>query len=251
MAQGASSRRFAQRLRGVEDLDLRVGLACEVLGSTDELAVARLLDDCREGAFAGEASALRAWLALSLALFEPDMEGRRLAIANEARRAGLGRVAELLTPPARPGSAVEERARVPRAGLGRPPTLGERKSLARTHERSLIQRVVRDPHPSVVRVLLGNPRLTEEDVIRICAARPVDPLVLQEVFQHRRWVVRYRPRNAIVRNPACPLDIALLLAPFLRGSDLNEVSRSAELAPSLRLHCKSIAETRSQREEKP
>ena len=249
MAQGASSRPFARKLRGLDDIELRVGLACEELASMDRLAAAHLLDDCREGAFAGEASALRAWLALALALFEPSIEGLRLEIANAARRAGLCRVVELLIPPPDRDSPLGERVGVSNTGLGRPLTLGERKALARTHERPLIQRVVRDPHPGVVSILLGNPRLTEDDVIRVCAARPADPRVLQAVFQHRRWVVRYRPRNAIVRNPACPPDIALLLAPLLRGSDLNEVSRSPELSSSLRLYCKSIVEKRSRREE--
>ena len=67
---------------------------------------------------------------------------------------------------------------------GRPLTLGERKSLARTHDRSLIQRVVRDPHPDVIRILLDNPSLTEEDVGRVCAQRGrTTPNVLQTVYR--------------------------------------------------------------------
>ena len=139
---------------------------------------------------------------------------------------------------------AEDKRRVPDFGRGRPLTLGERKSLARTHDRSLIQRVVRDPHPDVVRILLDNPSLTEEDVVRVCAARPNHPAVLQTVYRHRRWVVRYRPRNAIVRNPDTPLDTALLLAPLLRKGELKEAATSSELAPPLRLSCKAILEMR-------
>jgi hypothetical protein len=109
----------------------------------------------------------------------------------------------------------------------------------------LIQRVVRDPHPDVVRILLDNPSLTEDDVVRICAARPNHPSVLQTVYRHRRWVVRYRPRNAMVRNPDTPLDTALLLAPLLRKGELREAASSSELSPPLRLSCKAILEMRA------
>ncbi|MDH4282675.1 MAG: hypothetical protein OEV36_08495, partial [Myxococcales bacterium] len=108
-----------------------------------------------------------------------------------------------------------------------------------------------DPHPDVVRILLDNPSLTEVDVVRVCAARPNDPNVLQTVYRHRRWVVRYRPRNAIVRNPDTPLDTALLLAPLLRKSELREAASSSELAPPLRLVCKTILQRRATRSERP
>ncbi|MGB5310938.1 MAG: hypothetical protein WBN38_02635, partial [Polyangiales bacterium] len=96
-----------------------------------------------------------------------------------------------------------------------------------------------------IRILLDNPSLTEEDVVRICAVRPNDPQVLQTVYRHRRWVVRYRPRNAILRNPDTRLDTALLLAPLLRKSELKEAATSSELAAPLRLSCKAILALRS------
>jgi hypothetical protein len=69
--------------------------------------------------------------------------------------------------------------------------------------------------------------------------------VLQTVYRHRRWVVRYRPRNAILRNPDTQLDTALLLAPLLRKSELREAATSSELAAPLRLSCKAILTLRS------
>ena len=69
--------------------------------------------------------------------------------------------------------------------------------------------------------------------MRVCAARPNDPDVLQTVYRHRRWVVRYRPRNAILRNPDTPLDTALLLVPLLRKRDLKEAASSSELGRPL------------------
>ena len=184
------------------------------------------------------------FLAVGWALFEERIAPRRIALSHTARELELHHVADFLAPPLAESADEEDKRRIPDFGRGRPLTLGERKSLARTHDRELIQRVVRDPHPDVIRILLDNPSLTEEDVVRVCATRPNDPNVLQTVYRHRRWVVRYRPRNAILRNPDTPLDTALLLAPLLRRGELKEAAASPELAPALRLSCRSMLELR-------
>jgi hypothetical protein len=235
----------------LEDIDMRVGLICERIESLSDEEAVRLLDEAHRGASLGETNAQLVFLALGWALFEPRVRSRRPELGAAARQAELHHIADFVAPPLDGDAPAEDKRRVPELGRGRPLTLGERKSLARTHDRSLIQRVVRDPHPDVVRILLDNPSLTEEDVVRICAARPNHPTVLQTVYRHRRWVVRYRPRNTIVRNPDTPLDTALLLAPLLRKSELKEAATSSELAPPLRLSCKTILEMRTARSEPP
>lgn len=227
---------------------MRVGLVCERLETLPLDEAVTFLDQAHRSASLGDADAQLVFLAVGWALFDSRLEPRRPALGVAARDAELHHVADFVTPPLDDDAAQEQQRRIPDFGRGRPLTLGERKSLARTHDRSLIQRVVRDPHPDVIRILLDNPSLTEEDVVRVCAARPNDPNVLQTVYRHRRWVVRYRPRNAIVRNPDTPLDTALLLAPLLRQGELKEAATSSELAPALRLSCRSILELRARPE---
>ena len=235
------------RFARVEELPMRVGLICEWIEGSDDEEALRLFDDAHDGAARGEATAQAVFLALGWALFEARIEPRRGSLADTARQLELHHVADFVMPVADGDESNDAARRVPDFGRGRPLTLGERKSLARTHDRELITRVVRDPHPDVVRVLLDNPSLTEEDVVRICAARPNDPAVLQNVYRHRRWVVRYRPRNAIVRNPHTPLDTALLLAPLLRAGELKEAATSSELSQPLRLSCRKALELRRPR----
>lgn len=236
-----------QRLARVDEIEMRVGLICERLQSLPDEEALALVDEAHRGASLGAGDAQAVFMALGWALFEPRLAVRRPALGASARDANLHHVADFLTPPLPADATEENKRRIPDFGRGRPLTLGERKALARTHDRSLIQRVVRDPHPHVIRILLDNPSLTERDVVRVCALRPNDPEVLRAVYQHRRWVVRYRPRNAIVRNPDTPLDIALLLAPLLRPSELKEAVASSELAPPLRLSCRWILELRDAR----
>lgn len=236
-----------QRLARVDEIEMRVGLICERLQSLPDEEALALVDEAHRGASLGVGNAQAVFLALGWALFEPRLVSRRPTLGAAARSANLHHVADFLSPPLPTDGSEEDKRRIPDLGRGRPLTLGERKALARTHDRSLIQRVVRDPHPHVIRILLDNPSLTERDVVRVCALRPNDPDVLQTVYQHRRWVVRYRPRNAIVRNPDTPLDIGLLLAPLLRPSELKEAVASSELAPPLRLSCRAILELRGAR----
>ena len=251
MDQATTFQELFRRLARLDEIEMRVGLLCERLELLASEDAVRLLHDAHLGASLGAPDSQSVFLALGWALFEPRLASRRVELGNAARNEELHHVADFVSPPIDAEAPPEDKRRVPDFGRGRPLTLGERKSLARTNDRSLIQRVVRDPHPDVVRILLGNPALTEDDVIRICAARPNHPDVLQTVYRNRRWVVRYRPRNAIVRNPDTPLDTALLLAPLLRNPELKEAATSSELAPPLRLSCKAILKMRTELREPP
>lgn len=224
---------------------MRARLIGERLQPWSDEEVIAFVDEAHRQASMGTADAQAVFLAFGWALFQPSLAQRRTVLSAEARRAGYHQVADLTLPATHGDPTEPPKRRIPDFGRGRPLTLGERKSLARTHERSLIQRVLRDPHPDVIRILLDNPSLTERDVVRVCALRPNDPAVLQSVYQHRRWVVRYRPRNALVRNPDTPLDIALVLAPLLRRGELKEAAGASELPAPLRLSCKWILEART------
>jgi hypothetical protein len=122
-------------------------------------------------------------------------------------------------------------------GGGRPLSLGERKSIARKRDRNLLARVIRDPHPDVIRILLDNPALVEDDVVRLCARRPVAPQVLVQVFQHARWVLRPRVRLSLALNPHTPEEVTLQILPHLGPSEVREVTQSGQLSERVRSAC--------------
>src|SRR5262249_15019945 len=106
---------------------------------------------------------------------------------------------------------------------GKPLTLGERKQLARGARRELLDRLLRDPDPQVIRLLLGNPRLTEPDVVVIASRRPTHRDIQREVFASRRWIAGYRVKRTLVLNPWTPTDLAIRLLTFLTEPDLRLV----------------------------
>lgn len=130
-----------------------------------------------------------------------------------------------------------ERAVIPR---GRVLTLGERKSLARSHRREMLLHILRDPHPDVVRIVLHNPHVTERDVLVIASRRPSPPESLAAVAAHPRWSVRHSIKRALVLNPHTPVHLSVRIATTLRAADLRQVASDPNLAAPLREQAESL-----------
>lgn len=107
--------------------------------------------------------------------------------------------------------------------------LGMRKYLARKPDFSMIKRITKDQDHRVISNLLHNSRLTEVDVVRIAATRPASPKVIEAVYNHPKWIARYRVKKAIVLNPHTPLSIAMRLVALMSVQDLEEVVLSQDL----------------------
>jgi len=102
--------------------------------------------------------------------------------------------------------------------------VGYRISLARKALAGVIERLLFDPDARVVRVLLGNPRLTEAEVLKLAAARRAGPESLEAIAQNDDWIARYPVKVALANNPATPTRIVLALLPYLLRQDLRELS---------------------------
>jgi hypothetical protein len=126
---------------------------------------------------------------------------------------------------------------------GKPLTLGERKTLARTRRRDLIIQVAKDPHPDVIAILVHNPHVVEADIVQIAARRPAVPETLLKVAEHPRWSARQMVKRALVWNPSTPLDVAIRLATTLRPGDLREIAADETLPTALRGHVSELLAT--------
>jgi hypothetical protein len=210
------------RAASVTDVATRVQLFRGILALTGRDDLRATLDRLAERAGLRDTDAQVALLTAEIALcWEPDLQravhGERLDVA-----AALDPNDDRL---------------VPDYGRGRVLTLGERKSLARRPDRKLIDRVLRDPHPDVIELLLMNPRLTEPDVVRLCARRPNAPEVLLRVFRSPRWAVRPKVRTSLALNPSTPPAIAEAIVPLLAPGDLHALAQDDHAAVAVRRRC--------------
>ncbi len=112
-------------------------------------------------------------------------------------------------------------------------TLGERKSFAKRLDRKMIERLLRDPAPEVIRILLLNPRLFESDVIALGARRPNFAPVLLEIYKSYRWKDNRRITTTLVRNPYCYPYLSIKLTYLLLRTDLLLVRNDTELHPAI------------------
>lgn len=235
---------WARMLLGLREPALQVGWVREQLERLGAVRAADVLTVVLARAEQREERYAVLLLRISLALATPALVPLRRAIANLAAVRAQHELARFLgaAPDTQAANVEVEHAaeETPASGAtsrGRPLSLGERKSLARTRDRNLLARVLRDPHPDVVRILLDNPALTEPDVVRLCARRPVPSAVLTQVFRHARWVVRYRVRLTLALNPHTDEVLALQLLPHLTAQDRREVARSGDLSARVRAAC--------------
>ncbi len=120
-------------------------------------------------------------------------------------------------------------------------TLGEKRSLARTHIRDKLDRLLYDTNPLVVKNILENPSLTEPDVLKMASRRPNHEKVLATIYQNDRWISSYDVKTAIVRNPYTPVPIALGLLLFLKQQDLWRDRRRLDASRRGHDHCPRAA----------
>jgi hypothetical protein len=224
------------------DAALRAAYVASVARAWNTARLARALDALCERAEQAEMPAREVLVAVVDALNAPAMDDVVQRLREEAAGESLLALERLVRHPAHVMRGVGEadpskRGRVPNDGRGRPLTLGERKSLARRPDRETMQRLLADPHPDVIHRLLRNPRVLEDDVVRLAAKRPGHGDVLAEIARSTRWVHRPRVRMALVMNPATPPEIAARIAGLLLRHELELVAGSPAVPASVRALC--------------
>lgn len=242
------------------DGGLRAEYVASVVRSWDVPVLAAALDEVCERAEQANPGAREALLSVVDALNAEGMDERLQLLREQAAGEPLLALERLIRPVAaalagqarsgRPAAGPTSRAKVPDDGKGRPLTLGERKSLARRPDRETMQRLLADPHPAVIHRLLRNPRVLEDDVVRLAAKRPGRSDVLAEIARSTKWVHRPRVRIALVMNPATPPEMAACIVGLLLRPELELVAGSPAVPAAVRAVCVEHLERRPPVEER-
>ncbi len=228
-SEGPDPDAVARRLARLPDPRMREAVLDHILEDLSPHQAAWLLDTLATvGRAGGPPFDLSLLAAVDLAGGDRISYARRSRIFQAAFELRLEAARELLFSDA---LVPDERAAAPRPLVPgtRPLTLGERKSLARSWRRDVLERLVVDPHADVVRLLLANPHMTEDDILRIATARRTTGSVLNLVVQSRRWSCRARVRRALIRNPRLPVSTALRLVGLLNRTELREIASDPHL----------------------
>ena len=229
----ARAERWLQTVPGLGDHRLQVAYARSELYDATVAEGAEALDDLSVAAEEGHVTARDVLGAFVPVLVDHEHIQHVWAIRTTALASnflGSSRLLRASTPDGHlldkqpPGMVIEQ--------AGRPLTLGERRALARRPSRAQMDRLMRDPHPMVAAVLLKNPRITEEDVVRMAAFRPSNPRIQIEIA--KTWSHHKRVRRTIVLNPSTPPAVGVPMLSLLVRPELLEASRAADLPPVVR-----------------
>jgi len=228
--------RLKRLILALPEIGLRVGWLSEQLEVWPIDHSAQLLGRLCDESERSDPEAREALLAVAIyivGLGDSEIVEELRRVAQEQHLLGLDRLVRRGPPPVmvdRPATDLP----VPDYGTGRELTLGERRSLARRPNRRAFDKLLSDPHPLVIRQLLMNPKLTEDDVVRLVSRRPARPETIYEVAQSHRWLARSRVRLSIILNPGSPPEVAMPLLPVCKRTELKEVVRATETSMVLR-----------------
>ena len=235
------------RLRAIREPRMRVLALVSALGQGEPAAWVEALAAIIARVHAvDDADAVEAVETITHAVADPGLSYEtKKRLYEAATERGLPAVARLFlsaSPQGQLPAQLEKQlgAERPLRPADRPLTLGERKALARTNRRDKLLLLLRDPHPMVVAILLDNPHVTEQDVMKMASMRPAVPESLAKIAAHPRWSVRHAVKRALVLNPATPLADAIRIATTLRAPDLNEIAADHSLSEPLRKHASEV-----------
>ncbi|WP_437958235.1 hypothetical protein WME76_00340 [Sorangium sp. So ce119] len=248
--------RWRRAVSSLKELRLRVAYVRSELLRDDLPSIARALDDlCRDAEQASPVARDVLGAAVPV-LADPELSERVEQLRELAASGALLSLSRLLRRKprrheAQSTSPAPDERHVATSGAGRALTLGERRALARRPTRAAFDALLRDPHPLVIRNLLGNPRLTEDDVVRLAARRPAIPEVVTEIARHPEWPQRSRVRMAIVQNPGAPPEIAVPMVRLLLRPELMQLVAAPDVPAVVRAAARELLERRPPVPHKP
>ena len=216
-------------LRSLPTSELRVSFLRAYLGDGTRAEVVSALDElCADGARGGDKEPLFAIALLLSGLALDPVLDRLGAQAAQQRLEDLGRLLRRGALPSYPPPS-----KVPPYRSDRELSVGERRSLARRPDRRLFEKLLADPNPMVIERLLANPRLTEDDVIRLVTRRPA-PVEAQLAVARTPWLCRRRVRMSLLQNPGTPAAVAVPLVALCTKTELRTLIRSHESSEIVR-----------------
>jgi len=128
-----------------------------------------------------------------------------------------------------PEELLEERRAPPSKNLLaqlREMTVAERLKLALKGNRDARTLLLRDANRMVQRLVLQNPRISDEEVVAVAKNRNIDSELLDIVCRRKEWVSKYPVRLALTTNPKTPLTMAVRFVPTLLPRDLRALAKS-------------------------
>jgi hypothetical protein len=169
----------------------------------------------------------------------PDDGAEAIAIAGQVV-AGTDSIAI-------PGDLVDEAtsaARVPEEALWkriREMTVAEKVKLALKGNKDARAILLRDANKIIPRLVLQNPRISEDEILMLSRDRNTDEEVLRMIAGSRDWTKIYAVRAALVENARTPVNVALKLLVTLADREILRLAKSKNIPSVIATHARRIS----------
>lgn len=108
-------------------------------------------------------------------------------------------------------------------------SMGGKIKLALTGNKSARDLLIKDANKVISISVLKNPRITEEEVIRLTQTKGTSEDLLRQVARNKEWLKSYHVKTGLVTNPKTPLAISVKLLDHLYDNDLQKLAKSKNI----------------------
>jgi hypothetical protein len=126
-------------------------------------------------------------------------------------------------------------------------TVAERIKLALRGNKEARTLLLRDSNRIIVRLVLKNPRITEDEIVAVTRNRSVDEELLREIAERREWTRNYQIRLGLVSNPKTSPAAAVRLIGLLEERDIARLAKSKNVPDVVVAAARRLLFTRQQR----
>jgi hypothetical protein len=118
--------------------------------------------------------------------------------------------------------------------------VGGKQKLARNGDKEYRGLLIKDSNRQVALAVLGNPKMTIQEIEVIAASRNVSEEILREIAGNRDWIKQYNVVLSLVNNPKCPVALSISFLPRILLRDLRSLLKSKGIPDALRVNAKRI-----------
>jgi hypothetical protein len=162
--------------------------------------------------------------------FHPNVS-RKLALRllRELHLMDLMKLSQAATAPDLQRTAEEQLiARLPHVALG------QKIALARQASARILAALIIEGNAQVVEPAVGNPRLTEAQVLKLLAREKLPPAIVPALCRQRRWTSAPNVVLALMRYPNTPPEAAQHILPGIASAELRGLMQMKTISERLR-----------------
>lgn len=125
--------------------------------------------------------------------------------------------------------------------------MAQKMKLALSGNKSARELLVKDSNKLISISVLKNPRITEDEVLRITASKGTPEDLLRFIGRNKEWVKSYGVKLGMTTNPKTPLTISIKMLDSLFEKDLQKIAKSKNIPSVLASAARRKLETKGKK----